>query len=369
MAEITYIFGDVLTGNIVEEIRLTSVSLKDSLDGGEFRATFYLDQTGKTNSDLLGATVPGKNFVVVERDGQIVGDYLIWTRTYQSQAKVFQLFGVPIKDYTECRLVTSNYSATNIDQRNIFLDLYGLMQAPQGSIRVNLPQRFDHVVPKSLTISGSEYKTYRQVLDSIADAADGFDWLIRTTRQGNKYVRTLEIGYPQIGAFSRAGMPVFEYISPSEDSIMGGGNVINYWANDSMASAGTNFYGIGSGEGSSMLVSNINFTDMVAKGYPRYDVTLDRKDVTNLSVLTSLTFQYAQIHKAPMSTITAEIMADGDPEFGGYGLGDTCRIIIQDPRYPEGFSKETRILGWEYYPPEDSNIEMVRLQLEGDDEV
>lgn len=369
MAELAYIFGDAITGYVIEEIRLTSVSMKQMLGGGEFRATFALDQTGKTNDQLLSATIPGKCFVAVERDGQVIGDFLIWTRTYQSQAKVFNLYATSFKDYTECRFITSSYSATDVEQRNIFIDLYNMMQSVDGSIRIDLPDVFSTQVTKTLTVSGAEYKTYRQVMDAIADAADGFDWVIRTARSGNKYVRWLDIGYPQIGALPGRGIPIFEYISPSSENIVGGGNIINYWANDGMSSAGTHFYGIGSGEGDSMLVANINFNDLIANGFPRYDVSLDRKDVNNISVLTSLTFLYAQIHKSPMSTITAEVKADGDPPFGGYGLGDACRIIIKDARFPDGFQRDTRILGWEYYPPEDSNIEIVRLQLEGDDTV
>lgn len=368
MAQVAYIFGDAITGIILEEIRLTSVSMKSTLDGGEFRATFHLDQTGKTNDELLGATVPGKCYVVVEREGQVVGDYIIWTRTYQSQAKVFQIFGVPFKDYTECRFVRNNYSVTDVEQRNIFIELYDMMQESTGSIRVNLPDLFPTVITRSVSVLAAEYKNYRQVMDSIADAADGFDWLIRTYREGNKYVRTLDIGYPQIGALVGPGIPVFEYISPSDDDTVGGGNIINYWANDSMAKAGTHFYGIGSGEGSSMLVSHINFPDLIAAGFPRYDVSLDRKDVGNMDVLTGITYQYAQNHKAPTSTITAEVKAEGDPPFGGYNIGDACKLVIRDPRYPTWFERYTRILGWEYYPPEDSNIEIVRLQLEGEED-
>lgn len=367
MAEVAYIFGNAITGNIIEEIRLTSVSMKDTLDGGEFRATFHLDQTGKTNDELLSATLPGQTFCAVERDGVVIGDYLVWTRTYQSQAKVFQIYGVPIKDYTECRFITEDYFADDVEQRNILLDLYEMMQAADGSIRVDLPQLFPNEILKSLTVLGSEYKTYRQVIDTIADAADGFDWLIRTNRVGNKYLRRLDVGYPQMGALSGRGIPVFEYIAPATEEEMGGGNIINYWANDSMANAGTHFYGIGSGEGSSMLVANTFFTDLITNGYPRFDVTVDRKDINDEDVLSSLTFQAAQLRKAPISTITAEVKADGDPAFGEYGLGDACKIIIKDARFPDGFVKETRILGWEYYPPEDSNIEMVRLQLEGED--
>lgn len=367
MAEVAYIFGDAISGVIIEEIRLTSVSLKDTLDGGEFRATFHLDQSGKTNDELLSATIPGRTFCAVERDGIVIGDYIIWTRTYQSQAKVFQIYGIPIKQYTDCRFVQADYSATDVEQRNVFLDLYELMQSAQGSITVNLPNPFSTVAPIDVSVSATAFKTYRQVMDSIADGSNGFDWLIRTIRSGNKYVRTLELGYPQIGALPGPSIPIFEYTAPTQDSDLGGGNIINYWANDSMANAATHLYGIGGGEGSSMVVSNTFWNDLIANGYPRYDSTYNRKDINDQDALDSLTFQEALKRKAPTSTITAEVKADGEPQFGDYGLGDACRIVIKDSRYPNGFIKDTRILGWEYYPPEDSNIEMVRLQLEGED--
>lgn len=363
MAEVTYIFGDVLTGEIIEEIRLTSVSFKHNLDGGEFRATFHLDQTGKDNDTLLAATTPGRCYVVVERDGEVIGDFLVWTRTYQSQAKVMQLYGVPYKEYTESRIMTANYTATNVEQRNIFLDIYTLMQSYSNSIKVDLPSTYPVVVPKTLKVLGSEYKTYRQVLDNIADATDGFDWVVRTQREGNFYRRWLEIGYPQLGSLSTDGDPVFEYIHTTDGS---GGNITNYWCNDSMGSAATTFFGIGSGEGTAMLVSTFVHTNLLSSGFPRYDATFDRKDVSNQTILNGLTVQYATLQKAPTSVITAEVKGNTDPTFGAYGIGDSCRLVIQDARFPLFFSKTTRILGWEYYPPEDSNIEMVRLIFEGD---
>lgn len=367
MAEVAYIFGDAISGSIIEEIRLTSVSMKDTLDGGEFRATFHLDQTGKTNDELLSATIPGRSFCVVERDGVVIGDYIIWTRTYQSQAKVFQLYGVPIKDYPGFRFVRTDYSATDTEQRNVFVELYNLMQSVPGSIRVALPDPFPTEAPIDISVSESEFKTYRQVMDSIADGSNGFDWVIRTIRSGDKYVRTLEVGYPQIGALPSDYMPIFEYTAPTDESDLGGGNIINYWANDSMADAATHLFGIGGGEGSAMVMSSVAFDTLIANGFPRYDSTYNRKDITDQAILDSLTFQEALKRMAPTSTITAEVKADGEPEFGDYGLGDACQIVIKDSRFPQGFIKETRILGWEYYPPEDSNVEMVRLHLEGED--
>lgn len=364
MAEITYIFGDALTGEVIEEIRLNGVSLKASLDGGEFRGTFQLDQTGKDNDALISATIPGRCYVVVERDGQVIGDYIVWTRTYQSQAKVAQLYGIPFKDYTECRFVLSDYSATDIEQRNIMIDLYQLMQTDPYSIRVDLPGLFPDTVLKSLDVFGDEYKTYRQAMDTLADTVDGFDWTIRTVREGNKYRRWLDIGYPSLGALESPNMPVFEYVQTADSQ---GGNITNYWINDSMGSGATNFFGIGSGEGSSMLVAEYDHTDLLTGGFPRYDASYDRKDVDDEVLLASLTEQNAQLFKAPTGVITAEVKGDADPPFGAYGIGDACQLVIKDPRFPTGFQRVTRVLGWEYYPQEDSNVEYARLTFEGEE--
>lgn len=365
MSEVTYIFGDALTGDIIEEIRLTSVSIKQSLSSGEFRGTFQLDQTGKDNDTLVTATTPGRTFCIVERDGVPIGDFIIWTRTYQSQAKVAELYGTSWKDYTESRIITSSYSANDVEQTTIMLDLYTLMQSANNSLRITLPQTLNTGITKSISVSGSEYKTYRQVMDSIADTSDGFDWLVSIRKDSNdRYERFLAMGYPEIGARNtNHAMPVFEYIHTQEGP---GGNITNYWANDSMGSAATNFYGIGSGEGAAMLVSNFVHFDLLSSGFPRYDSTYDRKDVNEQVILNGLTAQQGTIYKAPLCTITAEVRANTDPEFGSYGVGDACKIVINDTRFPNTLQKVTRILGYEYYPPEDSNIEMVRLIFEGD---
>lgn len=365
VAQMSYVFADALSGEVIQEIPLTSVSFKYDLDGGEFRSTFHLDLTGKDNDTLIAATTPGRTTCTVEREGIVIGDFIIWSRTYQSQAKVAQLYGIPIKDYTECRIIRDSYAATNTEQRNIILDLYELMQTDENSISVDLPEPFPLVVPKSLTVAADEYKTYRQVINSIADTIDGFDWLIRTERVGSRYRRWLDIGYPQIGAPDDGiGIPVFEYIDTENGQ---GGNIINYWCNDSMGSAATNFFGIGSGEGTSMVTAEFIHTNLLASRFPRYDATVDKKDISSATILAGITSQHAQLYKAPMSTITVEVKADVDPVFGSVGLGDAVMLQIQDPRFAEGFTKRTRLLGWEYYPPEDSNVEYARLNFEGDE--
>jgi len=59
MARMSYVFGDALTGSIIQEIDLQGVSMTRALSGiGEFRGSFGLDQSGKDNRDLIAATEP-----------------------------------------------------------------------------------------------------------------------------------------------------------------------------------------------------------------------------------------------------------------------------------------------------------------------
>lgn len=365
VAEVNYIFGDVLTGEIIAELNLQGVSFAETLSGGEFRGSFHLDRTGYTNDLLLAATIPGRCYVVCERNGVVVGDYILRARTYQSQAKSVQLYGSSWKDYPDYRFIRSDFTATDVEQRALFVSLYSLMQEDPNSAKVALPTPpFGDSVNKSVTVLASEFKTFRQVIDTIADTEDGFDWLIRTHRQGNSYVRTMDVGYPYIGQLAGPGLVTLEYIDSPGSS---GGNILNYWANDTMGESGTHFYGIGAGEGDSMLTQEVILADALSAGMPRYDTDYTRKDIADIDLLTKLTYQQALIRRAPIAVLTIELKGDADPPFGSYPIGDACRIVIKDPRFPQTFDRIERILGWTYYPPEGDNAELARLTLEGED--
>lgn len=366
MAEVRYIFGDILTGNIIAEISCQGVSINESLAGGDWRGTFHLDQTGKLNDDLISATIPGRCYVVTERDGTIIGDHIIWTRTYQSQAKSAQLYARSWKVYPGHRVIDVNRAYTEIDQLTIFQNLYALMQTDPNTPQVIIPSLGTSGVTRTVEVLGSELKSYEQVFESIADGDDGFDWLIDTFKSGAVYQRQLRVGFPTIGS-TDPNATVFEYQSPVDGVDDGGGNIINYWVNESMGSTGTHLYAVGGGEGDAMLIASAIHQDLVDVGFPRFDVTTSHKDIADAGLLASIARADAEVLKAGAPTLTLELKADREPVFGGYGLGDMCRIEIRDPRFPGGFRKDARILGWEYYPPEGDGVEQVRLTFEGED--
>lgn len=356
MPNMSYVFGDMLTGTVIEEISLQGVSMSRGFGQGDFRGSFQLDQTGKDNRDLLAATQEGRCYVICERDSQPVWGGFVWTRTYQSQAKIHQLYCRAFEHYPEYRFVRSDFENIDTEQRNIFLSLWTSMMADPNSLQVTLPTSFSTIVPKSLTIRDFEFKTYREVMDSLANANDGFDWTIDVARITGAYTKTLRIGYPQLGATEAA---VFDYP----------GTVLNYWQNGSMANRGTHVFGLGAGEGSTMLVQPVEHLDLIAGSFPRFDTSASFKNISDATILTGLTTQAAVIRKAGTPVITAEMKGNIDPQFGGYGLGDAAKLYFLDPRHPDPVERvfTTRILGWEYYPASDDHVEFVRMVFEGED--
>ena len=355
MAEVTYMFGDVLTGRIIQEIRVQGVSVNTKLDGSEYRGTFHLDQPGKTNDSLVSATIPGRCFCVMERDAQIIGDFLLTSRTYQAQAKSVQLFGKGFRAYPHMRVIEQDQSFIDVDQISIFRTFWLNMLADANAPDIEPPVFASTAQLRTLEILATELRTYGAAIDSLADGDNGFDWTVDTVRNEGVYTRKVRWGYPTIGSKSDSvAIQVFEYP----------GNIFNYWETSSIGSSGTHLFTAGGGEGESMPIVTVVHADLISGGHPRIDVTSSHKDIADLDILTSIATQEAHVKKAPGSVIKVEVKE----AFYGNAIGDTCRLIIKDPRYPNKFQQDTRVIAAEYYPPQSGNVEMTRLSFEGDED-
>jgi hypothetical protein len=357
-SDIRYVFVDALSGTILEEIPLQSVRFTQTLNGGEFNGTFGLDLSGYDNEQLVSATIPGRCLLIAETDNVVHWGGLIWTRTYQSQAKSVQLYAKTLDQYPTKRKIDFDREFTDVDPRNIMLQLYTDMQADPNSIMVDLPSVFATSDPIDYDVVVAEMKTYRSAMDQISTGLNGFEWMIKWSRSGNTYNKRLEIGQP-LGQLLGDTNPVFEYP----------GNILNYWRNDTIGSGGTNIFGVGAGEGESMPVVEVVHTDLLSGGFPRLDAMMTFKDVEDDATLTELTQTQAWIARAPQPVYNVQMKADREPAFGDYALGDYCKLVIKDPLHPSpGKTYATRILGWDYTPPQSDSVAEVQLIFEGDDD-
>src|SRR5258706_3304917 len=162
MTDYRYIFGTLRTEQVIEEISCYGVIMNMTINvGGDFQGTFQLDQTGKNNDALISATVPGRTWVAVERNGIPIWHGFIWSRVYSAQSKSVQLFAQSFENYPKKRLIRSDLTYNSVEQRNIFRDLWIQLQTPTGgNLNINIPPAFATVVTKSLAILGTDFKYY-----------------------------------------------------------------------------------------------------------------------------------------------------------------------------------------------------------------
>src|SRR6185503_3995468 len=128
------------------------------------------------------------------------------------QAKTLQVSGRSWEAYLEKVRLRSDMSWQSYEQRNIFRELRNGIQAnPQQNLGVVIPSGYPDAVLKTVEIFGTDRKRASQVVESIADSDDGFDWYIATGKTGSEYFsKSLVIGYPTLG--NPYGEPLqFEY--------------------------------------------------------------------------------------------------------------------------------------------------------------
>lgn len=364
MTHYTYTFLTLRDEQVVEEISLFGVFAQRMLNGaGQFNGSFSLDQTGKNNDDLINATTPGKTWLVMERisnDGVATPVWwgFVWSRTYQSQAKICELFAFGFENYPTKQIILSDINITG-GQMSVFSQLWAHMQASAAgrNININVPTSLpSESIVKTASVLATDYKYYNSIMDALANASDGFDWTVQLTKQPNNVYRkdlilqTPTIGQPNNGAIN------FEYP----------GTILNYYRTDSMADAGTDIYLFGKGEGSTQLVSTFEWNGLIGSGFPRWDIEVNVKDIDNQAQLDGLAEQEAIKRKAPMPMFTLTIKSDRDPVFGSWSLGDGCSLIITDSMHPDGVVIDTRIVGFELHPQSADGSEEVKLLLPGD---
>jgi hypothetical protein len=297
--------------------------------------------------------------MVCERDGAVVWDGIIWTRTYQSQAKLFECTARTWPAYPERITFDANFTRSATEQRNIFIDLWNTMQSQYGcNIGVSVPGYFPSVVLKDLEVLHSEYKNFFAMMSALADGSDGFDWTIRTTKaaDANYYNRDLIISYPFMGAVGGDEV-AFDYP----------GSVTNYYQTENITDSGNNIILLGAGEGDEMLVSTFTDTTQIDSGFPRYDLKLAYKDITSSSLLSDLARQVGTKRQAPLTVIKVFTKSNEDPIFGSYGLGDRVALSIVDGRHPVPTTSIQRLVAYTFTPQSDDTVEQVELVFEGDE--
>lgn len=361
MPSYRYIFGQAETGLVSGEISLYGVSITNILNGSnDFTGTFQLDQTGISNQALVNATTPGRTFVVVERDGVPIWDGNMVARTYQSQAKSCQIWARSLSDYPKKVKLDASYYPDgliieDVEQTEAFISMWEVLQSKsESNLRLELPAPVDTGTTRTLQVFPYEQKYFGEVMDDICDGANGFDWRIITFKENGLYRRVLQVGNPDLGNMD-SNRIVFDYP----------GVILNYWRSESLNDTGTHFVGLGAGEGENALTSTVIHQDRIVAGYLRWDAEIDFKDVHEQDLLDDLTLQAATDQKIPNRIFSVELRADGNPDLSNYSPGDYCTLSIHDSMHPNGYRKQSKLVGWRLTPAASDSLDHVQVYFEG----
>jgi hypothetical protein len=364
MAEFRYLFCDLLSNEIIFETPVYGVSYGREINkAGDGTLSINLDRTDYQNQDVIDATIPGKSCVYFERDGSLLWGGIIWSRTYQAQAKVFSYTMQTFESFFYKLPITATQSFVSRDQRNILCELVQVAQQGDSTdIGVSMPVGYPFTGGINRTVNFYYYDewTYGKAMDYMAEYDQGLDFTIDVYYDSNNHPAKRLLVDNDLGAESLVNKGLlFEYP----------GNIGNYYWPENASRSAVTVYGNGAGDGTNKIRTSYTTPGLIEAGYPNLGEIYSNTDVSLYATLVAQVGQQAALLKPPITVPTIQIDPDKEPQLGSWAIGDTARIVIEDARFPEGKDTTMRILGYTASPPNSDGPEQCSLIVDGADDV
>jgi len=358
---------DLRSNSVLAELPLKGGTFGSKLNGfGAFSGDIPRGDPSLDQLDLIGASVPGRTALYVDRDGVLIWGGIIWTRNFRkSQARVSlggNEFFSYFHDKQEIR-TTKVYNSA--DQLFIARDLINYAQGKTGG-------NIGVIVGSETSGVYVDYTWYpwdaKKLGQAIADQAshdNGYDFAIDVAYDSalvpRKYLR---LSYPRRGRRFTQTALLFEFP----------GNIEDYDYPEDGTRMANSVLAQGQGSQENQLSSVAVDTSKVDAGYPLLE---EVRLYTSNFIPASLNRHAAADLKAfakPVLTPQLTVRADMDPVLGSYICGDEIRVRITDEWFNTGRAADGsylgpglddyfRIIGMDVLPPDDSRDESVRLTL------
>ena len=357
-----YLFVDLLSNDIIAELPLTGVAFTQQLNqAGTFQAHILLlgIPADKYNVDL--STIPGHCGLYVDRNGVLVWGGVIWGRSYNSTEQKLSITAQEWISYFAHRVVNQTVDFNNIDQLVIAKTLIeGAQGQPYGNINVgyNSEGQTTSGVLVDRVYYNYELKNIFEAIQDLSRQSDGFDFHIDIAYDGvtglpAKYFNTY---YPRSGlqySFGNPDCPVFTFPA---------GNMVEYEYPEDGSLVANTLYALGAGSNEGKLISGAQDTTRLTDGWALLEKAVNYSDITDQTVLDNLAVAQVTAVSYPPVVLKVVVPAYVDPVFGTYEVGDDCRVIITDSRFPNTLDQVYRIVGLSVQPGEDGP-ERVTLTL------
>lgn len=360
----SYLLCDLRTDTLLAELPLQGVQYSTELNGiGALRATVpYNDDTLPLDPET--ATTPGRTALYVDRDGQIVWAGIVWTRESVDGGKALQ--AAEFMSYYQRRhvkITLSNDTSAIIDtdyvpdgqrlyadQRTIVWSLLTYAHAQAGGdIGIATTHLTTNTgITRAATYYGYERPEIYKLIAELSQADDGFDfgvevgWTEAGSNDPPRRYRRARVWYPRRGRQTSAESGLV-FVKGGAAS-----NILSYdWPEDGTGRA-TEVSALGEGAGEARLRSTATATDMINAGWPLLETVETYEGVIEQARLDANA--RAALAAQAQADVQAQfvVLADADPAFGSYEVGDVGLFIIDpEPRTPAGRQAELRIVGME----------------------
>lgn len=356
--EYRYIFFDLLTRKVLEELPLYGVSLSRQIaKSAQGTGSFKLGTGMFSDPDLLAATLPGKCGMVALRDSIPVWGGIIWNRTYNSEALTMELSMSTFESAFSRIKMLSQFSATQTDQTTIFLNLINMLQGqPYNNFGWNTSGIQPTGILRNLSVDVNEHHMFQDPIDTLMQQSQTFEWTMDPVINSDGTIGVnIRTGYPYLGYLTAPS--TFDYPGQAGDY---------YWP-EGANNGGVRLTYLGKGEGSSMMFAMVDDVAREAAGYPAWDVIVSNKNIADQNQINSMAASAAIQYRIPMVTPTIDLHLDQDLSFTEWSsLGLPFNFYMQDERFPAGFLFPSRMIGWTLTPNSSESVEALKLVLEGD---
>lgn len=355
-----YLLADLLTNEIIAELPLTGVSFTQQLNqAGTFQAHLLITGINTAAFNVDASTTPTRNAIYVDRNGILVWGGVIWGRTYNSQAQTITITAREFESYFERRRIAQTIDFDQVDQLEIARTLIDNAQlVPSGDIGVITGLETSGVLVDRVYYD-YELKTVYNAIQDLSRQEDGFDFNIQVAYDPitNDPTKTLVLGYPRSGHVDTG---VGDLLTPV--FVFPAGNIVEYEYPEDGSIAANTIYALGAGSNEGKLSATAQDLTKLTAGWPLLEDQANYSDIIDDTVLNELAIGQVLALSEPPPIIKIVVPAYVDPVFGTYGIGDDARLIIQDPRFPQGLDTVYRIVGLNVQPGEDGP-ERVTLTL------
>lgn len=370
MATYTYLAADLATGNVIAELPLSSVTFSRVLnDAGTFSAQLQLGDPRVTTLDAVRATEPARSTILVRRDGVILGEYIIWTTTYDSENQTLQIAGADLLSYFDHRKILpvlppvmdiqsvarQAVAFSAADQLAVARSLLTTAQGHTGgSIGVTVDASVVSTTLRDITYNGYELRNVSDGLRDLAALEGGPDFYFDAVYVAGVPTRRLILGNPHLGV-TDPGDNVFEY----------GGNLTKFTEPRDGSQMVTRFFAVGDGTDADTPISLAEDTGLYGDGWRLLEDSASYSGMITPADLQGHATADQAARRSPVVLPTLTVAGDGHPAIGEYMPGDAIRRVIPagaaDPYFPAGNDRTLRLISFEVKPPEGDAIETADL--------